>query len=86
MARKGNAGAIERLTPPDYPAAVEYLREWVMQLHGRSGVGMGGLSPLSYTTIADWSRLKRVDVLPHEVEAVIILDSILFSPGSGDSE
>ncbi len=37
--------------------------------------------PLSYTTIADWSRLKGISVKPHEVDALIYLDAAMLSPG-----
>lgn len=40
--------------------------------------------PLSYTTIADWARLKDVDVEPHEVGALIALDSAMLHPGDAD--
>jgi hypothetical protein len=74
------------LQAPEYPEGVEYLREWVYELHGRSGVGMGGLMPLSYTTIADWARLKEVDIDPHEVGALIALDAAMLAPGEPEKE
>lgn len=42
---------------------------------------MTSVAPLTYTTLADWSRLKAITVLPHEVEALITLDSCLLHPG-----
>ena len=35
---------------------------------------------LSYTTIADWARLKDLDVQPHEVMALIAIDSAMLHP------
>lgn len=43
-------------------------------------MGGGGYAPLSYSTIADWARLKKVDIEPHEVEALILLDAAMLSP------
>jgi hypothetical protein len=42
---------------------------------------MAGLMPLSYTTIADWARLKDMAPLPHEVDALIQLDAVMLYPG-----
>lgn len=65
----------------EYPYCVGYLRGWVSELHGRSGVGQFGLAPLSYATIESWSRLKGVRVKPHEVDALIALDGFMLNPG-----
>lgn len=43
---------------------------------------MNGLSPLAYSTIADWARFKCVSPEPHEVEALIALDAVMLHPGS----
>ena len=50
---------------------------WVLELHGRSGVNMAGLNPLSYTTLMDWATLTDVDPDPLEVEALMALDAAL---------
>ncbi len=80
MARKGGkAGAYyaKQLHGPETPRALAYLREWLYQLVGRSGVGMSGANPLSYGTIADWSRLTGNRPTPDEVEALLYLDAVL---------
>jgi hypothetical protein len=51
------------------------------QLFCRSGVDMNGPAPLSYATIESWSRLTGTKVEPHEVEALITLDSVMRNPG-----
>jgi hypothetical protein len=56
------------------------------ELHGRSGVGMSGPAPLSYSTIADWSRLKGVVILPEEIDALLLLDSVMLFPGERESD
>jgi hypothetical protein len=55
-----------------------------MALHGRSGVGPGGLAPLSYSTLAHWSALTANRVEPYEVEALLLLDATLLAPGTAD--
>jgi hypothetical protein len=60
---------------------LEYLYRAAIEMHGRSGVGMGGLMPVSFTTIADYSRLKDIQFRPHEVDAIVQLDSVLLYPG-----
>ena len=44
---------------------------------------MDGVSPLSYSTIADWARLTGRGLAPVEVEALIALDSVLRHPDAG---
>jgi hypothetical protein len=69
------------LQGPEYPHELEYLRGWTSEMFGRSGASMSGLLPLSFTTIAAWSELKGVSVEPHEVDALIQLDSAMLYPG-----
>ncbi|MFH1603815.1 MAG: hypothetical protein ABIH03_07905 [Pseudomonadota bacterium] len=76
-ARAGNADAALKLTPPDYPDCVGYLWEWVLELHGRSGVTMAGLAPLTYETVAAWAKLRGVRPTPEEVAALLVLDAEL---------
>jgi hypothetical protein len=87
LARHGDQVSIDKLKPPEYPEWIDYLREWAVELHGRSGVGMGGYAPLTYTTIADWSRLNRVPIDPEEVRALMQLDAAMLYPDKlGKSE
>lgn len=80
-ARKGVTSAILALTGPGFPDGMDFLYVWAQELHGRSGVGMNGYNPLTYTTIADWARLKDVDISPHEVDALLYLDGAMLHPG-----
>lgn len=58
---------------------MEQYVEWAYQLHGRSGVGMAGVVPVSYREIESWQRLMDIGHLePHEVEALVLLDMALF--------
>jgi hypothetical protein len=83
LARGGDAQAKRALAIPDWPLELAYLWDTASELHGRSGVGMGGLMPLSYTTIADYSRLKDVYFKPHEIEALIAIDAAMLYPDEG---
>lgn len=82
-AKNNSAGARARAMlydGPQLPDALDYLLEWSRDLHGKSGVGPHGYNPLTYTTIADWSRLTGTTVHPHEVEALIRLDAVFLNP------
>ena len=68
------------LDGPPPPAALAYLADWARELYGRSGVDMGGLSPLTYQTIADWAHLTDRMIQPHEVHALMALDSVRRHP------
>lgn len=85
LAKRGNARAQSMLIGPPLPDTLAYLWNWALELHGRSGVGMHGLNPLTYTTIADWARLTRRHPGPLEVEALIRLDAVLLNPPKADS-
>lgn len=76
----GAAVALERLTPPEYPECVEYLWRWALELHGRSGVGMSGLAPLTYEAVAAWAALRGVRPTPAEVGALLAIDAALSAP------
>lgn len=62
------------------PDALAYLRDLALRLHGRSGSGMNGVAPLSYATIADYTRLTGTTVTAWEVDALLRLDAILCHP------
>jgi len=71
---------------PDVPVAFAHLLDWTWELHGRSGVaGMGGVAPLSPTTLRDWQRLKRIRLSLFEIDALFSLDAVLRTAGKGDA-
>jgi hypothetical protein len=80
-ASRGIVRAREALAGPPFPEALAYLLAWAYALHGRSGVGELGFAPLTYTTVADWSRLMGLAVAPHEVEALMQIDGVMRHPG-----
>lgn len=84
-ALNGNRTAIEALERHPPSIALSYLHGWALDLVGRSGVGQFGLAPLSFTTIRHWADLKDIDVLPHEVDALIVLDGAMRDPGEEET-
>lgn len=69
-----------QLAGPERPDALRYLLDWHHELHGRSGVGMDGFVPLTFTTIAAWAQLTERAPLPHEVAALLTLDTVRRNP------
>jgi len=70
----------QRLLGPPVPPPLEYLYRWHDELFGRSGAGMDGPAPLTYSTILDWAILTDRTVLPHEVMALVRLDDVRRHP------
>lgn len=68
------------LDGPPAPVALEYLLRWSWELHGRSGVGMDGYAPLTFTAIRDWAVLTEREIEPHEVQALMVLDAVRRNP------
>lgn len=84
-ARSGSVTARKELeSPVEYPDALRYLHEWILELYGRSGLGMSGYAPLSYSEIMAWALLTGRLVAPWEVDALIQLDAVLRHPGIGE--
>lgn len=83
-AANGRQQALEALEGPEIPDAVAYLYDWALELHGRSGIGMEGVSPLSYVTVVTWAQLTGRDPQPDEVEALMLLDAVLRNPDAGE--
>lgn len=80
------ADVIESKLYPEAPRALRYLEKWHDELHGRSGATMDGLAPLSFSTIAHWAQLTHREPLPHEVDALILLDTARRHPPPADKD
>lgn len=74
-AAQGSQQAIADLTPPDYPEHLAYLLGWSQELVGRSGVGMSGFAPLSWSELQAWARLTDRTPSPEECDALMALDA-----------
>ena len=85
-AAQGSTVARAKLEAPEFPEELAYMWDWTTELHGRSGVNMAGLNPLSYGTIDAWGRLTDRVLTPHEVEGLILLDAALRPPDDVKSE
>jgi hypothetical protein len=79
-ARKGRPDAVRALQGPPYPTELDYLYRWALALHGRSGVGMTGVAPLSPVVVESWARQthRRVDAM--EFDALMLVDAALRAP------
>lgn len=74
------------LDGPECPECLEYLRDWAYELHGRSGVGMDGAAPLNPVVVEAWARLYRLDIEPHEYEALVSIDAAMRHPGEAEPD
>jgi hypothetical protein len=77
-ARRGQK--VPELEGPLFPSDMQHIYGWNQELFGRSGLGMSGVAPLSYSAIADWSRLTGNNPDPDEVFALFRLDSVMRHP------
>ncbi len=79
-AARGNAHAIEALTTPVYPDALEYLLDWSYELVGRSGDGMSGASALSWPTLDAWATRTGRTPSREDCLALMQLDTAFRHP------
>lgn len=79
-AKQGNPTAMRALEGPPFPETLDYLWSLALQLHGRCGATAGGLLPLNHQEIKAFRDNMRVDLDPHEVDALIQLDGALLHP------
>lgn len=66
---------------PECPEPLEYLRDWLYAVHGRSGVGMSGIAALSWPTLDAWARHMGLRPDRAEIDALFMLDGVLLAPG-----
>lgn len=58
------------------------MRTLLYRLHGKSGVGMNGAVPLTYSTILDFMRLTDTPLDSWEVDLLMDADVVLISASS----
>lgn len=75
-ARRGNSDAIAKLTPPPFPDAVDYLYDWFNELSARRPLAMHGVSPITHEGIKAWRENMDLHPEPHEVEAILRMDTV----------
>lgn len=78
----GSPDAVQALQPPAYPEELVYLYEWARSLHGRSGMSMAGLLPVSHQEIAAWSAVSGHVPNVAEYDALLLLDAVMSHPES----
>jgi hypothetical protein len=71
------AKAVAMLKSPGCPEEFAYLRDWLYQIYGRSGVGFGDVAPLSWQTVESWARITGNRPTADEVEMLMALDQTL---------
>ena len=72
----GSAEAIRRLNEePEMPALLAHLWGWYVQLSAGRSSGMMGSTHISYQDVEAWARLMDHSPLPHEVEALMMMDT-----------
>ena len=69
------------LTGPEIPAELEYLWLWFGELEMTRRYTQTGPEALGYTEIAAWASLTNRHPMPHEVEALVMLDITTRSVG-----
>lgn len=78
--KSGSPDALQALTEPPFPDDLAYLYAWAKALHGRSGVMMGGVLPLSHREIVAWTVLTGHRPTPLDVEGLLALDAVMINP------
>jgi hypothetical protein len=58
---------------------LRYLRDLAIRLYGRSGVGMSGALPLSYSTLADFVTVTDTDLSPWEADVLMACDATIHA-------
>lgn len=73
-ARRGVAGAVEKVEGPAYPEELSYLHGWFHELNGMRPEGVNSIAPFTPPFIESWAHLMDVCPEPHEVRALVALD------------
>jgi hypothetical protein len=60
---------------------LRYLRDWVYEIHSRSGFTMNGYAPMTWATLDAWARWTGNHPDSEDVEALFVLDAIMLHPG-----
>lgn len=79
-AERGSESARLALEGPECPASLLYLLGLAYAVHGRSGVGMSGLAPLSWTTLDAMCRLSALTLDAEDIDGLFVLDSVMLNP------
>jgi hypothetical protein len=71
---------------PECPESLAYLLSWLRALNGRSGVGMNGFAPLTWSTLDAWARWTGNLPDPADIDALFLLDSVMLFPGDPNKD
>lgn len=74
LVRQGRKSRAE-LDGPPCPEGLAYLWEWFLDLSRTRQIGDFGVQAITYTELAAWSGLRDYRLAPHEVDALLELDT-----------
>ncbi len=81
-ARAGHVPSQELLYDgPECPPSMRYFLELLGRLHGRSGVTMNGVAPLSWPTLDAMTRLTGIEIDGEDIDALFLADAVMLNPG-----
>ena len=69
------------LTSPPVPVGMDYLHRIASALYGRSGVGDGGVNPLSPVVARAYLEGTHTLLRPHEFASLFEIDAAMVAPG-----
>ena len=76
----------EELDGPQFPDEIGYLWDWFGELDRTRDLGPHGPRALSYMEVDAWARLTGRSPMPHEVDALMVLDGAMRAPGNPETE
>ena len=65
-----------QLNQPELHTLIAYIWGWFTELHACRGSNGYGPSPISYSDMYYWSRLKGIDLRKWEINTICSIDSI----------
>lgn len=63
----------DQLKVPPIPYELQYIWDWWVELHNTRPVAMD-ICALTYTEVANWSNLLKINVTAFEVRCIMALD------------
>jgi hypothetical protein len=67
-----------QLDIPPIPYEAEHIWDWWLQLQATRPIGMAS-GHITYTEIANWSKLLKINVTDFEVRCIMAVDSAFLS-------
>lgn len=61
------------------PHELSYIWSWFLELSGARSSNGFAANPIQYSEIDAWARLKKINITPFEVEAIVKIDGVFLS-------